>query len=367
MSGPQEAGHVFISYVREDSDRADELQRILQAAGMRVWRDTADLWPGEDWRIKIRRAIIDSALVFVACFSQRSVSRHRSYQNEELTLAIEQMRLRPPDNAWLIPVRFDDCKIPDWDIGAGRSLTSIQRADLFGDRYDEKAQQLVASVGRILGHLSTPEGWWTRYGKVVPPQFARYLAAENSASEIWAASPLIIPSLLQADEYAYNLVAYRTSDEELADRIVQITRERRERILDRPEPCTVRFFIGEAAIRRSAGSPYSMMSQLNLLRHTAAYSKTVSIKIVPLGRQAYGDFVKPLTLFLSSAPGVDLLCAEDDAFDELEITSSEKMLTQAREQFQRFEVVALSEKETIEFLEEALRNRLWHTPIKGKQ
>ena len=50
-------GHVFISYVREDSSEVDQLQQVLEAAGIRVWRDTADLWPGEDWRAKIRQAI----------------------------------------------------------------------------------------------------------------------------------------------------------------------------------------------------------------------------------------------------------------------------------------------------------------------
>jgi isopentenyl diphosphate isomerase/L-lactate dehydrogenase-like FMN-dependent dehydrogenase len=89
------AGHAFISYVREDSARADQLQRILDAAGIPVWRDTADLWPGQDWRTNIRRAITSDALVFLACFSQQSLSRSRSYQNEELLLAIEQLRLFP--------------------------------------------------------------------------------------------------------------------------------------------------------------------------------------------------------------------------------------------------------------------------------
>lgn len=42
------AGHAFILYVREDSHDVDSLQRTLEAAGVRVWRDTADLWPGED-------------------------------------------------------------------------------------------------------------------------------------------------------------------------------------------------------------------------------------------------------------------------------------------------------------------------------
>ena len=148
------AGHAFISYVREDSPHVDRLQQALEAARVPVWRDTADLWPGEDWRAKIRHAITGNALVFLACFSTASLSRARSYQNEELALAIDQMRLRRPGQAWLIPVRFDDCDIPEVDIGGGRLLASIQRADLFGARFDTVADRLVTAVLRILRYTT---------------------------------------------------------------------------------------------------------------------------------------------------------------------------------------------------------------------
>lgn len=151
------AGNVFLSYVREDNCAVDWLQGVLEAAGIPVWRDTANLWPGEDWRIRIRRAITDNALVFIVCFSRNSVNRERSYQNEELTLAIEQLRRRRPDEPWLIPVRFDDCVIPDLDIGGGRTLASIQRADLFGHE-EREAERLVAAVLRILGRRSEMVG-----------------------------------------------------------------------------------------------------------------------------------------------------------------------------------------------------------------
>jgi hypothetical protein len=143
-------GHVFISYVREDARDVDKLQLVLEAAGVRVWRDTADLWPGEDWRSKIKQAITHDALVFLACFSTRSLARKVSYQNEELALAIDQMRLRSPQEPWLIPVRFDNCVIPDLEIGGGRSLASIQRADLFDDPSGKGATRLTTAVLRIL-------------------------------------------------------------------------------------------------------------------------------------------------------------------------------------------------------------------------
>lgn len=88
--------HVFLSYVSEDSGRVDELCTILEAAGIPYWRDRKDLWPGDQWRTVIRTAIQSGSLVFLACFSEQSRARAKSYQNEELNLAVEEMRQMPP-------------------------------------------------------------------------------------------------------------------------------------------------------------------------------------------------------------------------------------------------------------------------------
>jgi hypothetical protein len=144
-------GHAFISYVRGDSLAVNGLQHALETAGVQVWRDTADLWPGDDWRARIRAAISEEAFAFIACFSRQSLAREKSYQNEELTLAIEQLRKRQPGTPWLIPVRLDECVIPDQDLGGGRTLSSIQRVDLFGDHRGEALSRLVTAVLRILG------------------------------------------------------------------------------------------------------------------------------------------------------------------------------------------------------------------------
>ncbi|NRQ36301.1 toll/interleukin-1 receptor domain-containing protein [Nonomuraea sp. NN258] len=156
-------GHAFISYVREDKDRVDRLQDILESAGIRVWRDIDDLWPGQDWKIEIRNAITSGSLAFIACFSEHTQARQTSYQNEELLLAVDQVRLRPPGAAWLIPVRFADCAPPEFDLGAGRTLGSLQRVDLFGSSWERGTARLVAAVLKILGtpisaHTVLPAG-----------------------------------------------------------------------------------------------------------------------------------------------------------------------------------------------------------------
>lgn len=148
--------HAFISYVHEDKEAVDRIQRILEAAGIPVWRDTDALWPGEDWKQKIRQAVTGNALVFLACFSDESVGKETSYQREELLLAIEQFRLRNPEEAWLIPIRLSDCSLPSFDLGAGRTLDSLQRVELFGGTQDEGQAKLVAGVLRVAAQLQTP-------------------------------------------------------------------------------------------------------------------------------------------------------------------------------------------------------------------
>ncbi len=145
------ARHVFLSAGTEDVGPADQLQRELQAAGIRVWRDTTDLLPGDNQPTVIRRAITEAALIFLACFSSRSVAVVKSNLNAELQLAIDEQRKRRPDVTWLIPVRFDDCPVPDIDLGGGHTLTSLATADLFGPHREMEAGRLLAAIRRVLG------------------------------------------------------------------------------------------------------------------------------------------------------------------------------------------------------------------------
>jgi ribosomal protein L23 len=141
--------HVFISYVRDDAASVDRLCAALAAAHIPYWRDRDSLSPGDHWKSTIRSAIRTNSVVFLACFSQQSVGRAKSYMNEELVLAVDEYRQRPPDTAWLIPVRFDDCPIPEWDLGGGRMLSDLNYVDLFGDALMEQTVKLVLTVSKL--------------------------------------------------------------------------------------------------------------------------------------------------------------------------------------------------------------------------
>src|SRR5947207_13989157 len=98
--------HVFISYVRENTWEAQGLRDILQTFNVEVWLDRDQLKPGYRWADAIREAIRDGAF-YIACFSKAYNERLKTYMNEELTIAIEELRQRPTNQSWFIPVLLD--------------------------------------------------------------------------------------------------------------------------------------------------------------------------------------------------------------------------------------------------------------------
>lgn len=124
--------HVFVSYVREDGNTVEKLCAELKRSDVEVWLDREKIRPGERWQIAIRRAIEEGAF-FIACFSTAYGKRGTSYMNVELTIAVEQLRLRPADRAWFIPVLFEGGVVPDRPIGGGETLQDIQWVNLAED------------------------------------------------------------------------------------------------------------------------------------------------------------------------------------------------------------------------------------------
>ena len=132
----------FLSYVREDQPNVDRLCHDLARRGVRIWLDRQQIRPGQRWKDAIRQAIREGSF-FIACFSTEVSSKSRTYMNEELRLALEELSLRPTDRAWFIPVRLDECSIPDLRIGAGETLHDIQWVDLFND-WEAGIEKIVA-------------------------------------------------------------------------------------------------------------------------------------------------------------------------------------------------------------------------------
>lgn len=138
--------HAFFSYVREDSEVVDEVAAVLRSHGVKVWLDRNELEPGSFWKDAIAGAI-GSGAFFIAFFSEASNGRAQTYMNEELTLALEQLRLRPHASRWFIPVLVNDVQIPQWPFRPGQTLRDFQAVRLFTSR-----ETGIAELLRGLGY-----------------------------------------------------------------------------------------------------------------------------------------------------------------------------------------------------------------------
>jgi TIR domain len=137
--------HVFISYVSEDRETVDKLQHDLEKAGITVWRDRSSLGPGDLWKSSIRRAIA-SGTFFIGCFSTASRRRAKSYMNEELTLAIEELRVRDRARVWFLPVVLPGGEVPDRLIGAGETLRDFNYIVLSPETWPTGVRRLVRAI-----------------------------------------------------------------------------------------------------------------------------------------------------------------------------------------------------------------------------
>ena len=136
--------HAFISYVRDNCDVVEKLSNDLRAAGVEVWLDRERLRPGQRWKDAIRNAIRSGSL-FIACFSREYFDRDKSYMNEELAIAISELRLRASERSWFIPVVLSGGQVPDRRIDGVDTLRDLQWVDL-SDNWEPGIAAIVSAA-----------------------------------------------------------------------------------------------------------------------------------------------------------------------------------------------------------------------------
>jgi len=131
---------LFISYAKEDTEKAKQLFKDLQSVGnLFPWLDTETLIPGQNWKTEIEKAIQKSDF-FIALLSKHSVSK-RGVVQKELKIAIDQKENIPEKDIYIVPVRIDACTIPGF-------LADIHYIDLFPD-YQQGFNQIMNSINAV--------------------------------------------------------------------------------------------------------------------------------------------------------------------------------------------------------------------------
>ena len=113
---------IFLSYAREDFEQVEMLYEFLAAAGFKPWMDKKDIVPGELWFNSIQTALKESDF-FLACISSHSIDK-RGILQKEFKAALDTWDEMLQGDIYLIPVRLEDCQLPD-------RLSDFQWVDLF--------------------------------------------------------------------------------------------------------------------------------------------------------------------------------------------------------------------------------------------
>lgn len=144
---------IFLAHASEDKVLVRGLYSKLKLTGFDPWLDEIDLLPGQDWKSEIRNAIRKSD-IFIACLSRNSIQK-QGYVQREFRMALDTCAEKPPGSVYLIPLRFDQCEIPDLQIPSlGLSLRDYQWLDLWKSDGFERLVKSLSAKKEALGDKS---------------------------------------------------------------------------------------------------------------------------------------------------------------------------------------------------------------------
>jgi hypothetical protein len=100
----------FLCHSKRDKKAIRRLYTKLLKDNVRVWFDEKDLLPGQDWTLLIQWAVQDSDVVLI-CLSRGAID-NKGYIHREIQLALDIAQLQPEGSIFIVPVRLEECEIP---------------------------------------------------------------------------------------------------------------------------------------------------------------------------------------------------------------------------------------------------------------
>ncbi|MFL6077891.1 MAG: helix-turn-helix domain-containing protein [Mycobacteriales bacterium] len=170
-----------------------------------------------------------------------------------------------------------------------------------------------------------PRKWWNAYKDVLTPSHLRFIALEAEAVEINHCAPLVLPGLLQTEDYIRAIIRrFRVgeSPEERVEKLVAIRLTRQQQLMERPDRPRLTFVLDEAALRRPVGGQAVMQRQLEHLVKLLG-EPNIAIEVVPFEIGAYPGMKGPSTILKFGAqaqstvlyvegPAGDMLYRDDE-------------------------------------------------------
>lgn len=188
--------------------------------------------------------------------------------------------------------------------------------------------------------------------KVSPEWLDKWLLVEEQATTLLWFEPVIIPGLLQTEDYARAVL--RAGKYYLADTEEMVAaRLDRQRILDLDNPPFLVAVLDESVLMRNVGDARVMADQLMHLGHMAERPNVV-VQIAPLSAPACAGFLS--TFIIASFDGGNEAAYADNQLSGDVIESLDDVAT-LRQLFERFRADALSQHESIDLIRKVVAEK----------
>jgi transcriptional regulator with XRE-family HTH domain len=148
----------------------------------------------------------------------------------------------------------------------------------------------------LLAREARRKGWWHTYGRVLPPWFEAYVGLEAAAVRFRDFQSMVVPGLLQTEDYARAVLraAPDPGSAEDIDRQVALRMER-QAILGQANPPYLWVVLTESVVRVHVGGPAVMRAQLRRLLDVAERSN-VTLQVLPFSTAAHVHPISPFTI-----------------------------------------------------------------------
>lgn len=283
-------------------------------------------------------------------FYDRRMPERRSPTLRRRRLSAELRNLRAQAGLTLVEV----AKRLGWSEGKLRWIEAAQWVrpnvgdvmDLL-DTYgvtDQRQREKLLRLAREAGQ----RGWWHPYRDMISERYSTYIGLEAEASALQTYQALVIPGLLQTDDYARALIQAGPAEitEEEVERRIAI-RAKRQKILTGEDPARLSAVIDEAALRRPVGGADVMRAQLERLVQLARLPR-VMVQLLPYSLGPHPGLGGPFTILSFPESDPDAAYVETIAGELLIEEDSD--VERYRSVYRRLLGLALSPADTINML-----------------
>jgi transcriptional regulator with XRE-family HTH domain len=147
-----------------------------------------------------------------------------------------------------------------------------------------------------LSRAARERSWWNAY-REMSPRLVQLIEYESASFIIRNFQPMLIPGLLQTEEYATTTIRSLRPETSAQDVSTAVDlRMKRQQLLQQPEMPLMFFIMDEAAVRRLVGGQEAMRRQIQRLLDESD-KPTVTIEVVPFSAGAHPGMQGPFMLF----------------------------------------------------------------------